>query len=321
MKALVTGGAGFIGSHLSEAILKLAREVTILDNFSSGRMSNLNKILSSNAHAKLIRGDCKNPRELFHGMHGIDVVFHFAANPEIRLTIADPTTCFQENVYATYVLLEQLKQSSVSAIVFVSTSTVYGDTKIIPTPESYGPLEPISIYGASKLASEALIASYCHTFNRKAIILRLANIVGPRSRHGVINDFITRLRRNPRELEILGDGTQTKSYLHVADCVQAILVALEKSQNQVEIFNVGSDDQISVRSIAEIVMEEMGLKKTKLIITGGVDGGRGWIGDVKRMRLDITKLKSLGWKPRYSSAEAIRLAVRAQLRALARNMP
>jgi len=321
MKALVTGGAGFIGSHLSERLLELSHEVTILDNFSSGSMKNIPKTLASNACVKLITGDCKNPHDVLHALHDIDVVFHFAANPEVRLSLADPATCFQENVYVTHILLEQLKQSSVSTIVFASTSTVYGDARIVPTHENYSPLEPISIYGASKLASEALITSYCHTFKRKAIILRLANIVGPRNRHGIIKDFVNKLIRNPRELEILGDGTQTKSYLHVNDCIGAVLLAMKKSQNQVETFNVGSEDRIDVKSVAKIVIEEMRLNKTKLTLTGGVEGGRGWVGDVKRMQLDITKLKSLGWKPTYKSAEAIRLAARAQLGALAHNMP
>ena len=195
--------------------------------------------------------------------------------------------------------------------VFASTSTVYGDAKIIPTPENYSPLEPISIYGASKLASEALIASYCHTYKKRAVILRLANIVGPRSRHGVINDFIVKLRRNPKQLEILGDGRQTKSYLHIDDCINAILKACKTAKDTVEVFNLGSDDQIEVARIAEIVSEEMNLDDVQFRFTGGVDGGRGWVGDVKSMLLDTNKLKSRGWRPRYSSEEAVKLATRS----------
>jgi UDP-glucose 4-epimerase len=169
----------------------------------------------------------------------VDTIFHFQANPEVRLELNDPETCFKQNIYATHMLLEEMRKSSAGTIVFASTSTVYGDANVIPTPEDYAPLEPISIYGASKLASEALISSYCHTYGRSAIILRLANIVGARSRHGVIRDFISKLRKNPREIEILGDGAQTKSYLHIDDCISAILKACESATSKVEVFNIG----------------------------------------------------------------------------------
>jgi len=311
-KVAVTGGAGFIGSHLCEALAELGHDVTILDNLSSGTMDNLQEALKLPS-VKLVGGDCKNPTDIRDAVSEADVVYHFAANPELRLELADPVTCFRENLYATHVLLEAIKQADMNTIVFASTSTVYGDAKIIPTPENYSPLEPISIYGASKLASEALITSYCHTYRKKAVILRLANIVGPRSRHGVINDFITKLRRNPKQLEILGDGHQTKSYLHVDDCINAILKAFETAKETVEIFNVGSDDQIEVTRIAGMVAEEMNLNDVQFSFTGGVNGGRGWVGDVKNMLLETTKLKSGGWKPRYSSEESVRLATRSIL--------
>jgi UDP-glucose 4-epimerase len=172
---------------------------------------------------------------------------------------------------------------------------------------------PISTYGASKLACEALITAYAYTYGFKAIIYRLANIVGPRNRHGVIFDFVEKLRRSPGQLEILGDGTQTKSYLHVKDCIDAILLGLDKSSAQVEIFNVGSEDQADVKTVAQIVIEEMGLEGVKLVFTGGVDGGRGWKGDVKNMLLDITKLKTLGWKPKLNSRQAVREAAKSLL--------
>jgi len=310
--AAVTGGAGFIGSYLCEALANLGRDVTILDNLSSGNKDNLQELLKSSS-VKLIIGDCKEPSDVRKALANAEIVYHLAANPEVRLELADPSTCFRENTYATHILLEAIRNSNVDTIVFASTSTVYGDAKIIPTPENYTPLEPISIYGASKLASEALITSYCHTYKKKAIILRLANIVGPRSKHGVINDFITKLRRNPKQLKILGDGRQTKSYLHVDDCINAILKACETPKETVEVFNIGSDDQIEVARIAEIVAEEMNLSGVQFNFTGGVDGGRGWTGDVKNMLLDITKLKSRGWKPRCSSEEAVMLATRSTL--------
>jgi len=305
----VTGGAGFLGSYICEALANLGHGVTTLDNLSSGSWDNLGELLKS-SRVKLIVGDCKDPVDVRKAVANADIIYHFAANPEVRLELADPQTCFRENIYATHILLEAIRNSNVDTIVFASTSTVYGDAKTIPTPENYTPLEPISIYGASKLASEALITSYCHTYKKKAVILRLANIVGPRSRHGVINDFITKLRRNPKQLEILGDGRQTKSYLHIDDCVNAILKACETAEETVEVFNVGSDDQIEVTGIAEIVAEEMNMNDVQFSFTGGVEGGRGWVGDVKNMLLDTTKLKSKGWKPRYNSEKSVRLMIR-----------
>jgi UDP-glucose 4-epimerase len=195
--------------------------------------------------------------------------------------------------------------------VFASTSTVYGEASEIPTPEDYAPLMPISTYGAPKLACEALITAYACTYGFKAIIYRLANIVGPGSRHGVIFDFVEKLRRSPGQLEILGDGTQTKSYLHVKDCIDAILLGLDKSSAQVEIFNVGSEDQADVKTMAQIVIEEMGLEGVKLVFTGGVDGGKGWKGDVKNTLLEISKLKTLGWKPKHNSRQAVREAAKS----------
>ena len=308
-KVAVTGGAGFIGSYLCEALASLGRDVVVLDNLSSGTKDNLREPLNS-SRVKLIVGDCKNPSDVKKVVANADIVYHFAANPEVRLELTDPATCFRENTYATHILLESIRRTNADTIVFASTSTVYGDAKTIPTPENYTPLVPISIYGASKLASEALIASYCHTYKKSAVILRLANIVGPRSMHGVINDFITKLRRNPKQLEILGDGHQTKSYLHIDDCINAIIKAVETAEETVEVFNVGSDDQIEVTRIAEIVAEEMNLNEVQFSFTGGVNGGRGWVGDVKNMLLDTTKLKSKGWRPRYNSEQSVRLTIR-----------
>ncbi|MCK4435022.1 NAD-dependent epimerase/dehydratase family protein, partial [Candidatus Bathyarchaeota archaeon] len=243
-------------------------------------------------------------------LEGVDVVFHFAANPEVRLELTDSRTCFHQNVYATHVLLEAVRNGHVKKVVFASTSTVYGDASVVPTPENYGPLEPISVYGASKLASEALISAYAHTYGFDALIFRFANVVGSRSGHGVIFDFIRKLQENPKLLEILGDGTQTKSYLYIDDCIRAVLTGFEAVQGRVEVLNVGSEDQVGVHEIAEIVVEEMGLKDVGFSFTGGVEGGRGWVGDVKNMLLDVTRLKTKGWKPKYNSKEAVRQTAR-----------
>jgi len=312
---LVTGGAGFIGSHLCDSLAELDGEITILDNFSAGLIGNIQHLLKQMPQkVKLLKGDCTNPIHVKKALKNVKIVFHFAANPEVRLELSDPKTCFRQNIYATYVLLQQLKANpKPHTIVFASTSTVYGEPETIPTHENYAPLKPISLYGASKLASEALISAYAHTYNYKAIIYRLANTIGPRSQHGVIHDFIQKLKKNPNELEILGDGTQAKSYLHISDCIDAMLLGLEKSKNQVEIYNVGSEDQIDVGTIAQIIIEEMELKNVKLTYTGGVDGGRGWKGDVKNMLLDVGRIESLGWKPKYKSAQAIKTAAQTVL--------
>lgn len=305
MKTLVTGGAGFIGSHLTEALLKKGYSVSVLDNLSSGHRQNLSGIQRS-YDLNFIAGDCRSPSDIERALKNVDTVFHFAANPEVRLDIADPKTCYEQNIEATYVLLQSIRRSNVKTIVFASSSTVYGEAAIIPTPENYGPMKPISIYGASKLACEALVSSYCYSFKKKGVIVRPANMIGPRSTHGVILDFIHKLEKNPKELEILGDGTQTKSYLYIDDCVDAIMKAYESTKEPVEIFNVGSEDQTNVTEIAHTVINEMKLENVKLKYTGGVDGGRGWIGDVKNMLLDINKLKKLGWKPKLNSRQAVR---------------
>jgi UDP-glucose 4-epimerase len=309
MRALITGGLGFIGSHLLDRLVSFYDEVTVLDNLHSGLEGETPQSLR-NRNMRFILGDCTNPSDVEEAVKDVDVVFHLAANSEVRLELNDPETCFRQNVYATHILLEEVRRSEAKIIVFTSTSTVYGDAEVVPTLENH-PARPISIYGASKLASEALITAYAHTYNKRAIILRLANVVGPRSSHGVIHDFVTKLKKDPRELEILGDGTQTKSYLHIEDCIDAILVALIKSEGKFNVINVGSEDQIPVGDVAEIVVEEMGLKDVNFNFTSGVDGGRGWRGDVKNMLLDVENLKSLGWSPKYSSGEAVRKTVKA----------
>jgi UDP-glucose 4-epimerase len=316
MKALVTGGAGFIGSSLSEALVNAGWEVTVLDNLSTGSKKNLQQILNGPRAdgAKIVVGDCTQIRSTRKMLRHCETIFHFAANPEVRVELTDPADCFRQNIYATYVMLEAFRHSRAETIIFASSSTVYGEANLLPTPENYSPLEPISVYAASKLACEALVTSYCHTFRKHAVILRLANVVGPRVRRGVVRDFIRRLRQDPQELTILGDGTQTKSYIYIDDCIAAIIRAMEVSRTPVEVFNVGSMDQVDVRTIAGIVAEEMGLKGVELKFDQSILGGRGWQGDVKKMLLDIGKLESKGWSPKCSSQEAVLLTVRSVLK-------
>jgi len=309
-KVLVTGGAGFIGSHLVDALVADGLPVVVLDNLSNGSLDNIKKNIGGKDFV-FVQADLLHKNILFDVVRGCDVIWHLAANPEVRLSSMIPDVHFNQNIWATYNLLEAMRKDGHARVLcFASTSTVYGEASKIPTPEDYSPLEPISIYGASKLACEALISSYAHTYGFRAVIYRLANIVGSRSGHGIIYDFVSKLRNDQKMLEILGDGTQTKSYLHVSDCIEAMILGLKKSTGKVEVYNVGSEDKINVKSIADIVVEEMGLKDVSYYFTGGVQGGRGWLGDVKVMLLDITKLKSIGWRPKLDSASAIKKATR-----------
>jgi UDP-glucose 4-epimerase len=246
-------------------------------------------------------------------IEGKDMVFHLAANPDVKLGAENTSVHLEQNVQATYNLLEAMRKSGVQRLAFTSTSTVYGEASTVPTPEDYGPLLPISLYGASKLSCEALISSYCHTFEMQSWIYRFANIVGERGTHGVLVDFIRKLQKDPERLEILGSGKQRKSYLEVKDCVQAMIDAVEHSRDETNVFNIGSIDAVDVTEIADIVVEQMGLSGVKYDYTGGTDG-RGWKGDVKVMRLSIEKIKRLGWTPQASSAQAIGAAVKALLK-------
>ncbi len=310
---LVTGGAGFIGSHIVDALMRRKAKVRVLDSLSSGTMQGIENWLNDPSF-KFVQGDLLNRTDIEMAAEDCSIVFHLAANPEVRLGSAAPEIHFRQNVEATFNLLEALRRSGgIETLVFASSSTVYGDATKIPTPED-ALLRPISVYGASKLASEAMVSAYAHSYGFRAVIYRLANVIGPRNQHCVIYDFITKLRSNPRELEILGDGTPKKSYLYIDDCIKAMLIGLERSGGRVEVFNLGSDDWTVVKTIAKIVVEEMGLGEVAFKFTGGIDGGRGWVGDVKYMLLDASRLKSLGWKAELNSAQAVRAAVRGILK-------
>ena len=311
-RALVTGGAGFIGSHLVDGLMKERVRVTVLDDLSSGRRKNIERWLN-HERFQFAEGDLKNLGDVEEAGENAELVFHLAANPEVQVGATDPSVHFDENLVATFNLLEAMRKTDLTkSLVFSSTSTVYGEAEVMPTPEDYGPLIPISTYGASKLGCEALVCSYAYTFGLRALILRIANIVGPRATHGVIIDFIDKLEADPNRLEILGDGTQKKSYLHVEDCVGAFLhltLQFMQSETRVAMYNVGSLDQVTVGKIAKIVVDALGLQDVQFAFTGGVDGGRGWRGDVKVMLLSVEKLLKTGWKPKYTSEQAVRRAI------------
>ncbi|RLG82330.1 MAG: UDP-glucose 4-epimerase [Thermoprotei archaeon] len=316
MKVVVTGGAGFIGSHLVEELVRKGYEVLIIDNLSSGRLSNIAHLLHNDS-VNFAEYDLKIFNDkLVSLMRGTDIVYHLAANPEVRVSVTEPRVHFNENILTTFNVLEACRLCGIKYVVFASSSTVYGDVELFPTPETH-PLNPISVYGAAKLASEELVRVYSTLYGIRSLILRLANIVGPRQSHGVIIDFIKKLRKNAKQLEILGDGTQRKSYLHVTDLVRAVNYALNhfmKTSKPFEVFNVGNNDWITVKEIADIVVSEMGLRDVKYLFKPATRDGRGWVGDVKFMLLDISKLRKIGWEPLMSSAQAVRETARSLVR-------
>jgi len=290
----VTGGAGFIGSHLVEELSK-DNDVIVYDDFSAGRMDFLDGI-----KCKIVKADILDFKKLKENLVGIDECWHIAADPDVKNSYNFPIKNFEQDCVGTVNVLEACRQNNVKTFVFASSSVVYGNAKT-STPED-APIRPISNYGAAKAASENYVMSYSHLYGIKGTILRYANIIGPRSTHGICYDFYNKLKANPNEIEILGDGNQKKSYLHVKDCVAASIIAKQHTKNGFEIFNVGSDEQISVREITELIIEFMGLENVKCKYSGGK---LGWPGDIPQMLLSINKLKKFGWKPRYSIKESI----------------
>jgi UDP-glucose 4-epimerase len=303
---VVTGGAGFIGSHLVDSLAEQGKEVVVIDSLVAGRRETIARHLKSGT-VRLVERDL-----LADGwqdsLEGAARVWHLAADPDVRQSAMSPDPTFRNNIVATYRVLEAMRIHRIPEIAFTSTSTVYGNASVIPTPEDYAPLEPVSVYGASKLACEALVSAYCHSFGFTSWNFRFANIIGARSGHGVITDFVRKLNENPQELEILGDGKQTKSYLEIHECVQAMHYAIAHAKRPVNTFNIGSEDWIDVRTIADVVVAEMQLNDVRYRFTGG---SVGWVGDVPKMQLGIGKLKALGWKPQRGSRESVRIAVKA----------
>jgi UDP-glucose 4-epimerase len=305
--ALVTGGAGFIGSHLVDRLASEGWSVRVLDNFSSGRLENVEHHMS-NKEIEVVKSDLKDFKDVKRAVEDVDVVFHFAANPEVRVSTTNPEVHFNENVFVTFNLLEAMRKCDIKEFVFASSSSVYGEPDEIPVDEK-APMRPVSVYGASKAACENLIHAYSKLYGIKAIVLRYANVVGPRLRHGVVWDFVVKLRKNPSELEILGDGKQVRSYVYVNDAIEATMVTWKRSGNHLDVYNVASEDWITVDEVADEVMKTMGLNGVRKVHKP-ILHGIGWLGDVKRVALKIDKLKALGFKPSMNSIEAVRVTVK-----------
>ena len=307
MRALVTGGAGFIGSHLIDRLVSRGDTVVVLDNLSSGNLDFIQNHLDS-GKVSLVKGDVTNYQDVLSAMKGIECVFHLAANPDIRLGTKITDTDLKQGTIATYNIVEAMRINGVKKIAFASSSVVYGEDAPMPTPENHGPCLPISLYGASKQAGEGLISSWVGTFGLQAWIFRFANIIGTRGTHGVIFDFIHKLKADPSRLEVLGNGLQEKSYMEVGDCVDGILHVMNNTDQQLNLFNLGSHDTASVKRIAEIVVEETGCEGASIEYTGG---DRGWAGDVPRAMLAIDKMLQIGFDVNYNSEDAIRYTARA----------
>ena len=307
MNILVAGGAGFIGSHLCDALLSKNNTVIVADKLIMG--SKNIEHLSQNTNFKFYEMELANQDnvdKLFKD-NKIDIVYHMAANSDISKSANDTSIDFNDTLLTTRVLLEGMRKNNVKNIFFASTSAVYGEMPDIVLNEETGGLKPVSYYGGAKLASEALISSYVSMCDMNAVIFRFPNVIGPRLTHGVVYDFVKKLRNNPKELEILGNGTQCKPYIYVTDLVNAIVKLTEQFEPGVEIFNISvMSEGTSVTHIAEIVVDVLGLSDVEFKYTGG---DRGWKGDVPRFKYDISKVLATGWKPEYTSDEAVRNAV------------
>ena len=309
MKILVTGGAGFIGSHLCDVLIADGHNVTVVDNLVLGKVENIEHLIN-NPNFRFLREDLNNG----HAMDMIfmdgefDMVYHLAANSDIQKGGKDPMVDYQLTFNTTFNVLQMMKKYEVKKFFFASTSAIYGETYDVLN-EDYGPLKPVSNYGAGKLASEAFISAFASTYHIQTWITRFPNVVGERFTHGVIYDFIHKLQKNPNELEVLGNGEQCKPYVYVKDLVAGIQFVINNSNEPYNVYMLGSDTRTKVKEIAAMVIEEMGLNAS-IHYTGG---DRGWVGDVPEFRYDLTKVNNLGWKASYDSNGAVRKAIQMAL--------
>jgi UDP-glucose 4-epimerase len=311
-QTLVTGGAGCIGSELAAALVELGHQVTVIDNLSSGKEEHISPLRTCpNFH--FIHGDLLDSDLVDSVMEGKDIVYHLAANPDVKFAPGDAMDKdLKQNTICTYHVLESMRRHGVRRLAFSSTSAVYGPSERQPIPED-SPMRPISLYGATKLACEAMIGAFQHLFSMDCWIFRFANIVGPKVRktgRTVVGDFIDRLQQDSTHLRILGNGQQAKSYLLTEECVAAMLFVVENAPHRLQIFNLGCDDSLPVVRIADMVVEAMGLKHVRYEFTGG-EGG--WPGDVPRFRLDVGKINRLGWRAQHNSEQAVWHSIRSVL--------
>jgi UDP-glucose 4-epimerase len=310
-RSFIAGGAGFIGSHVAQKLLERpGEEVVIFDNLSSGDEAHVADVLDDERVA-LVVGELQDLDAVVGAMEGCSRAYHFAANPEIARAVNEPAIDFWQGTYLTNNVVEAMRICGVPRITYASGSGVYGDRGTEEVDESFGPLVPVSTYGASKLACEALIAAYSHMFGIDAVVFRFANVVGAEQTHGVTYDFVRRLLAEPTRLRILGDGSQSKSYIHVSDVVSAMLMLSDQKPAGFEVFNAGTGDYITVTEIADQVVQRMGLSDVTYEYTGGT---RGWKGDVPVVRFNSDKLAARGWECRHSSREALMDSIDSNIR-------
>ena len=305
-KYFITGGAGFIGSHLAERLLRQGHFVTAYDNLSNGRLALLENCLNQ-PRFRLIRGSVLDGAKLRTSLRKHDFVFHLAANSDIMASMNDPRIDFDLGIQATFSVLEAMRKCGIRRLAYTSGSGVYGERGYVKVNESHGDLKPISMYGAAKLASEGMISAYSHLYGIQAWIFRPANIIGSKPTHGIIFDLVRKLSVQPKKLDVLGDGSQSKSYLHVDDFLDAVLLVIRKAKQELNVFNVASRSSISVREIVELILKEMRISNVRICYG---QANRGWRGDVPIVRMDIERLSQLGWKTKLTSAQAVRLAIR-----------
>lgn len=300
-KVLITGGAGFIGSNLADRLVADGLDVTVYDNFSTGRREFVDGL-----DARVVEGDLLDPDALAAAMAGRDTVFHLAANADVRHGLEHPRRDLEQNTIATSNVLEAMRAAGTARIVFSSTGSVYGEPEVFPTPEDCPFPVQTSLYAASKLAGEGLIAAYCAGYGIAGVAYRFVSILGERYTHGHVYDFVAALRRDPSQLRVLGDGRQEKSYLYVGDCVDAILTGLAAAaEGSFSVFNLGTDETLVLDDSVAAICAALGVEP-EVEHTGGA---RGWVGDSPLIRLDTTRIRALGWQPRLTIGEAVRRTV------------
>jgi UDP-glucose 4-epimerase len=294
---LVTGGGGFIGSHLVDRLAARGARITVIDNFSTG----FREYVPEREALRVVEGDLLDPDCLQSAIQGADFVFHLAANADIKENLKTPRRCVEQNVIATQNVLEAMRSAGVHDIAFASSGSVYGEASVLPTPEDAPFPVQTSLYATSKIAAEGLLTSYALGFNLRTWIFRFVSVLGPRYTHGHVIDFWRKLRADPTRLEVLGNGKQKKSYLHVADCVAAMLTAIDRSRDAISVLNLGHGDWIEVNQSIAIITRAMGVSP-RISYTGG---DRGWVGDAPRILLDTRRIQALGWAPTKTIEESI----------------
>lgn len=301
MKILVTGGAGFIGSQLVEFLLNKGDAVTVFDNLSTGKEENLEQARTFKDFI-FVKGDIKDSALVDSTVKGHEMVFHLCDNSDIRFAASHPNDYFNQNIFGAFYLLESMRKWGVKKIIFPSSTTVLGDANQVPSPESYGPLQPMNLYGGAKMACEGILSAYAFTFDMHAWLFRFVDIVGGRMDHGVIHDFVKKLKKNPKELEILGDGSQRRSFLLIDDCIDGIWKAIHQFEKPVNLVHLGNTDQISITRVGELVCQAMELEHVTFKYTGGK---KGWKGDSFTNFISNDSLKSAGWHSSFASEATV----------------